>query len=107
MKLTKKTLNLICNLEHIVGSNCYNSRSHDGYTGEDGCYYRYPVYYEDDQYLRKTKTTILELKKEYVSTVCYKFGANELQIGTAIVEMLNYLETQYGLNFDELVKKNK
>lgn len=61
MRLTKKTLDLICKIEYIVGSNCYNPRSYDGYTGEDGCYFRYPVHYHDEKSEQKTSFTIPNL----------------------------------------------
>lgn len=105
MRLTKKTLDLICKIEHIIGSNCYNPRSHDGYTGEDGCYFRYPVHYNDEKGEQKTSFTIPNLKKEDLESVLYKFGSNELLIGTSIFEVLEYLEKQFGLDFNELLKK--
>ena len=36
----------------------------------------------------------------------YKFGSNHLYIGEAIVNALEYLERQYGLDFNELTKMN-
>ena len=32
MKLTKKTIQLICDLERLIGDECYNPNSYDGWT---------------------------------------------------------------------------
>ena len=40
MKLTKKTIQLICELESIIGDECYNPNSFDGWTLEEGCSFR-------------------------------------------------------------------
>ena len=44
MKLTKATTDLVCELEHIIGSQCYNPNSLNGYTWEEGLEFRYPVW---------------------------------------------------------------
>lgn len=45
MKLNKKTIELICELERVIGNECYNPNSFDGWTLEEGCSFRYPVTY--------------------------------------------------------------
>ena len=45
MKVTKSIIKVICDLEHIIGEQCYNPNSYDGWTGESGCSFRYPVYF--------------------------------------------------------------
>lgn len=40
-----------------------------------------------------------------VDSMFYKFGYNELQIGMALTNMLEFLENRYGLNFNELENK--
>ena len=47
MKLTKKTIELICELEAIIGDECYNPNSYDGWTLEEGRAFRYPVTFDD------------------------------------------------------------
>ena len=34
----------------------------------------------------------------------YKFGSNELYVGQGLINVLEYLENRYGLNFEELEK---
>ena len=105
MKLTKATTKLICELERIIGSQCYNPNSLNGYTLEEGLEFRYPVWYEnkegDDT---KTSYKIRDIDKSKIGTIRYKFGSNHLYIGEAIVNALEYLERQYGLDFNELTK---
>ena len=105
MKLTKATTELICELERIIGSQCYNPNSLNGYTLEEGLEFRYPVWYEnkegDDT---KTSGRIKKIDKSKIGTIRYKFGSNHLYIGEAIINALEYLERQYGLDFNELTK---
>ena len=105
MKLTKATTELICELERIIGSQCYNPNSLNGYTLEEGLEFRYPVWYEnkegDDT---KTSYKIRDIDKSKIGTIRYKFGSNHLYIGEAIVNALVHLENKYGLDFNELTK---
>jgi len=105
MKLTKKTIQLICDLERIIGDECYNPHSFDGWTLEEGKDFRYPVTYTDnDGNERKSWSTIQNIDKKKLYTMRYKFGANNLFIGIGLHNVLEYLEKNYNLNFDELVK---
>jgi hypothetical protein len=36
LKISDETLELVCALEYIIGSSCYNPNSYNGYTGEQG-----------------------------------------------------------------------
>lgn len=106
MKLTKKTIQLICDLERLVGEECYNPNSFDGWTLEEGREFRYPVTYTDnDGVARKTWATLQNLDKKNIGTIHYKFGSNNLFIGIGLQKVLEYLEHKYDLDFDELTKK--
>ena len=105
MKLTKATTDLICELEQIIGNQTYNPNSLNGYTLEEGLEFRYPVWYEDkDGDDTRTSYKIRDIDKSKIGTIRYKFGSNHLYIGEAIVNALEYLERQYGLDFNELTK---
>lgn len=105
MKLTKKTIELICELEEIIGDSCYNPDSFNGYTLEEGLAYRYPITYTDkDGDECKRKWTITDMDKNRINSMRYKFGANNLFIGNALVKVLERLEQKYGISFDELAK---
>ena len=106
MKLTKKTIDLICELEEIIGKECYNPNSFDGWTLEEGLSFRYPVTYVDkDCNERKTKFNVRNVNKASVDTIRYKFGSNNLYIGIGLVKTLEYLEKEFDLDFNQLVKK--
>lgn len=109
MKLTKKTIKLICELEEIIGDECYNPNSYDGWTLEEGCAFRYPVTFDDkDGNEYKCKYDLKAyINKENMHTMRYKFGSNNLFIGSAIVKVLQHLEDEYNLDFDELTKSKK
>lgn len=111
MKIDKKISGLICKLEHIMGSQTYNPNSYNGWTGEEGCAYTFPVSYcknEDDyknKKITKTKLGIDYIEPECIKTMKYVFGANHLYVGDGIVEILNYLEETYNLDFNELEER--
>lgn len=112
MELTDKTLKLISDLEYLIGSQCYNPNSYDGWTGDEGCEYRYPVYFlanPEDENLTKTKWKILKAAPEFspksIDTIKYKFGSNHLFIGLGLRDVLEELEKRYGLDFNELETK--
>ena len=105
MKLTKKTVELVCELEEIIGDSCYNPDSLNGWTLEEGCSFRYPVTYDgSDGAEHKTRWIITDMDKSRLNSVRYKFGANNLFIGKAVVKVLERLEQKYGISFDELAK---
>ena len=108
MKISKKTIELICELERLVGKQCYNPQSYNGYTGEEECIMRYPVYYcNKDGEDCKTKILVKDITKNCIGSIHYKFGANHLYIGDAIVDMINYIEDKYNIDFNEIVKNKK
>lgn len=108
MEMNNEISKLVCKLETIVGNQCYNPNSYNGWTGEEGCAFRYPVYYcqsneeLDQRKLEKTKDRAYIVDPECIETMKYKFGSNHLYIGDVLVEMLEYLEDIFDLNFNEL-----
>ena len=108
MKLTKATTDLICRLERIIGDECYNPNSYDGWTLEEGKDFRYPVTYTDREGKeQKTRYTVKDVDKKSLNTMHYKFGSNNLFIGIGLQNVLEYLENQYDLDFNELTKQKK
>lgn len=43
MKINEVTAEIVGKVEFIIGSECYNPNSFDGYTMEEGQDFRYPV----------------------------------------------------------------
>ena len=108
MKLTKATIELICELEQIIGSQCYNPNSLNGYTWEEGLEFRYPVSYENKEGEdTRTRNRIKDIDKSGIGTIRYMFGSNHLYIGKGIKEVLERLESKYDLDFNELAKLKK
>ena len=114
MKLDKKMAKLICDLEYCIGSECYNPNSYDGWTGDEGCEFRYPVNIrvnKDAENLTKIRGNIAEwfptIGPDSIATMKYKFGSNHLFIGLGIKKLLEELEKRYDLDFNELEKNRK
>ena len=108
MKLTKETIELICELEEIIGEECYNPNSLNGWTLEEGCSFRYPVTYADkNKEETRTRWRVQEMSADRIDSIRYKFGSNHLYIGRALFNVLNKLEEKYDIDFNKKVKKTK
>jgi len=101
-KMTKKRAALLVELEHVIGSNCYNGNIQNW--GPGGAYYgegrsfRYPLTTVDQHgEKRKAYTPDRSISPEVLSTGYYAFGANRLHIITALDEVLRHLEEKHGL----------
>lgn len=103
---------MIFELEHLIGSECYNPNSHDAWTDTDGCKFRYPVTatYKNGLQLKMRYVSPQDTKMfdgETVKSLKYKFGSNELLIGIGLTHVLEYLEDRYNLDFNKLEKERK
>ena len=116
MELNKNLCKVIAEIEHLIGSECYNPNSYDGWNDVEGCEYRYPVSIrnQNGEFVKiRTNintTALLEQKDitaDAIKYMKYKFGANELFIGLGIIHVLEFLESRYGLDFNELEKQHK
>jgi len=121
MKINDKTANLMFQLEYLIGKECYNPNSYDGYTGDEGCGFRYPVYVyptPNSKELEKFRNRINDpeyerysiyphINPEMVKSMRFKFGSNHLYIGDGIFNILEFLEHRYGIDFNELQEKLK
>ena len=104
MVIDEKIARLIFEMEYEIGSECYNPNSLNGYTGEEGCEFRYPVHIhksiEDEMW--KFRGKVYGCVSDDIYTMKYKFGSNHLFIGNGLVNALNMLENRYGIDFNEL-----
>ena len=114
MKVNKEMTKIICKLESIIGKQTNNPNSYNGWTGEEGCSYKYPVSYcRSKTELSERKIIkeryIYDIEPECIKTVKYVIGSNHLYIGDGIVKVLEFLEERYNIVFnqleDEFVKK--
>ena len=107
MKVNKKMTKLICKLECIIGKQTYNPNSYNGWTGEEGCSYKYPVSYcrsktEFGERKIIKERYIYDIEPECIKTVKYVIGSNHLYIGDGIVKVLEFLEERYNIDFNKL-----
>lgn len=108
MKINATTAKLIAELEYKIGHQCFNPNSYNGYTGDEGCTFRYPVYYTNPEGTEiRTKYRISELKPKNINSLHYRFGSNHLYIGDALVKVLEHIEEQCGIDIAELLKQKK
>ena len=107
MERTQNIADLVAELEYRIADTCYNPNSYDGYTGEEGCEFRYPVWVHQNGQQNKFHGTIKNLKPEEIGTIKYKFGSNHLFIGDGLVKVLDYLENRYHIDFNKLEQKHK
>ncbi len=114
MKLDEQMSKIIAELEFLIGSECYNPSSYDGWNDIEGCDFRYPVNVprEDGKYIKVkgniNKTALIDPKDitpAAITYIKYRFGANELFIGKGLLKVMSYLENRYGLDFNELEAK--
>lgn len=111
MKLDSNMIKLIAHLEWLIGSECYNPNSYDGWNDIEGCSFRYPINVpmEDGRYVKvrsNINDTVMLNEKDITSSsieyMKYKFGSNELFIGQGLIKIMEYLELRYGIDFNEL-----
>lgn len=116
MKLNKDMCGIIAELEFLIGSECYNPNSYDGWNDVEGCEYRYPISIrnQNGEFVKvrtNINTTALLEKKEItpeaIRYMKYKFGTNELFVGLGLIHVLEFLESRYTLDFNELEKQYK
>lgn len=116
MKLTNEMAKIVAEAEFLIGSECYNPNSYDGWNDVEGCDFRYPINLPDDN--GNYKKIRGNLNKSYlvapeditpssVTFMKYKFGSNELYIGKGILKVMEFLENRYGIDFNELEANRK
>lgn len=105
MNIDESMVGVICEIENIIGSETYNA----SYNDEEGCDFRYPVEYyfskkdEQEGKLKKEREVVSSfIHPDCIDTMRYKFGSNQLNIGIAIQNVLDFLEKRYQLDFNQL-----
>ncbi|QXH36556.1 hypothetical protein [Pseudomonas muyukensis] len=115
---------LLHEIEYEIGSECYNGNIQNfgpGGTWEgEGRDFRYPIRFTNSDGVREkyrgelpyTKSTSGEmanciLGEERFNSAHYAFGANELYILRGIKHALEKLETRFGIDFEELLEREK
>ncbi|MCC0047208.1 MAG: hypothetical protein H6894_10740 [Defluviimonas sp.] len=99
----KRRAKLLAQLEHIVGSNCYNGNIQNfgpgGRFEGAGRHFRYPLTMIDEKGEKQKRSypPAADVSPEMLSTGYYAFGANRLHIVRALDEVLEYLEVNHSL----------
>lgn len=115
-EMTENIIELVSELEYLIGSECYNPNSYDGYKDIEGCAFRYPVMIPSKdgkfQKIRRNiqKTGLIskaDLTCDALTYMKYRFGSNELFVGKGLLNILGFLEDRYNLNFEELEIERK
>lgn len=109
MELNKEMCKVMLELEELIGSECYNPNSYDGWNNIEGRKFRYPISIPDEKG-NYTKSRYPSLYWEVytpdmIKYMKYKFGSNELFIGKGLINVLEFLEKRYGIDFNELESK--
>lgn len=120
MKITKDIVSLICELEYKIASECYNPHSYNGWTDEEGCSFVYPAYYDDLEdntkeyqaripsiYVTDDEYSTRKIDTDNIKSLKLKMGANHLYIGKGLINVLNFLEERYNIDFNELEAHKK
>lgn len=96
MKITKDLADYISILEHQIGWMTWNTRWNQAI--------RYPVKMIDPYTgeWEEYKDFAPCLDEKDISSMYYKFGYNELQIGNALLNIMSRLEERYGISFADL-----
>ncbi len=111
MEMNKDTCKIVADLEYLIGSECHNPNAYDGWNEVEGCSFRYPVMLrnKEGEFVKirsNLNNTVLlkpeDITPESVRYMKYKLGSNELFIGKGIVNILEYLEKRYQLDFNAL-----
>lgn len=111
MKLNADLMELIFEIEYIIGNSCHNPNSYNGYTQEYGCSFRYPIWVDSskptdtNENLKKCWSMLSDIPPENIGRIYYKFGTNELSIGSAIRKILGLIESRYSIDFNKLEEK--
>lgn len=109
--ISKKKKELLLKLENIIGNSCYNGNIQNYYMWEledEGRWFRYPItFIEKDGSKDKSRYPDSKISVEKLKSGHYAFGANQLFIFKALIEVLQYLENKYGLEIDTKPKANK
>lgn len=103
-RLTKNRRQLLVQLESIFGSECYNGNIQNygpgGVREATGRSFRYPVMLRAaDGSKVKVRSTCIPptATDEMVRSAYYAFGANQLDVMSALEKILQHLEKNHGL----------
>ena len=111
MDINDEIVELVTQIEYIIGSECFNSKStwQHGNRIIQGRQFRYPVHYKHKTFDSDcdTNSIVVDVDPADLKKMNYHFGANQLFIGEGIINVLNMLEKRYNISINELEKRIK
>lgn len=107
-KLTKAHRKVLVQLESILGNECYNASIQNygpgGIREADGRGFRYPLTVrlnEQNKQKIRDHTVPENISDQMLRSGYYSFGANQLDVITALEKILRHLEKHHGLVIKE------
>ncbi|WKK88194.1 hypothetical protein QY917_10030 [Diaphorobacter sp. C33] len=104
LELTKSRRDVLVKLESILGGECYNGNIQNygpgGAREADGRSFRYPLMVRlEDGTKQKIRASSIpdSVPDNALRSGYYAFGANQLDVMSALERMLTYLEKNHGL----------
>lgn len=98
----EKYRKLIEEMESIIGNSCYNGNIQNysswGEWEGEGRWFRYPIKF--DKYGSEKHYSCRNISAKDLKAGYYAFGANRLAIIQALTEVIELLESKYGLKLD-------
>lgn len=107
-KISEARRALLLRFESMIGNSCYNGNIQNwGPGGEwegEGREFRYPITFigGSGQKIKRHNTFSSEITDTMLRNGYYAFGANELHIMHALGKVLDFLEEEYGINFEKV-----
>jgi len=98
---------LLLELESMIGNSCYNKNIQNWGPGGEwkgaGRKFRYPITFVNgsDQEIKRHNTFSSEITDAMLGNGYYAFGSNELHVMEALIKILDFLEEEYGVNFEK------
>lgn len=116
MKINNDITELICQLEYLIGKEVVNKKSYGSYKYPltAHVYRLYDIVLEKDGWIQDF-TYPIEFSDashdfgeadKFLQEMHYTFGINKLYVGKAIINILDYLEKRYSIDFAKLEAKH-
>lgn len=96
---------VVSKMEDIIGNECYMIKNKESLL-PTLVNYKFPFHYMDKEKQKMRTRYITEsMTMDEINSCYYSFGANQLFIGKAILNIIHYLKENYNIDIIELEKK--
>ncbi len=88
---------IIKHMEWIIAKNCSTETYNIGN-------YRYPVHFnKNGKWYKTSGNSLADVSYQDISSMYYEFGAHTLNIGDALIEIMEYLEQRNSSAMEDLI----